>query len=98
MRVQRGAVDDNVAPNLTTFVDMLFILIVFFLVCISQATETGRPQEIPKSESQKDKKLQSKNITVDIGKESVVRAIFIFSWPPWRPSRPCSVSWARCRA
>ncbi len=31
MRVQRGAVDDNVAPNLTTFVDMLFILIVFFI-------------------------------------------------------------------
>jgi biopolymer transport protein ExbD len=59
-------------PPAVAMGDIAFILIVFFLVCISQATETGRRQEIPKSESQKDKKLQSKNISVAIGKESVL--------------------------
>jgi len=59
-------------PPAVAMGDIAFILIVFFLVCISQATETGRPQEIPKSESKKEKKLQSKNITVAIGKQTVV--------------------------
>ena len=59
-------------PPAVAMGDIAFILIVFFLVCISQATETGRHQEIPKSESKKDKKLQSKNIVVAIGKDSVV--------------------------
>jgi len=59
-------------PPAVAMGDIAFILIVFFLVCISQATETGRRQEIPKSESKKDKKLQSKNIVVAIGKDSVV--------------------------
>ena len=59
-------------PPAVAMGDIAFILIVFFLVCISQATETGRRQEIPKSESKKDKKLQSKNITVSLGKSTVV--------------------------
>ena len=71
MKINRSTKLMSEPPAVATG-DIAFILIVFFLICISQATETGRRQEIPKSESKKDKKLQSKNITVSLGKSTVV--------------------------
>ena len=46
--------------------DIAFILIVFFLVCASVQPEQGRPQEIPKSEEEPDKKNQSQNPEVEL--------------------------------
>jgi len=41
--------------------DIAFILIVFFLVCASVQPEQGRPQEIPKTEEEPEKKEEKKN-------------------------------------
>ena len=52
--------------------DIAFNLIVFFLVCASVQPDTGKIQEIPKAEPNKDKKQQSNNIEVALGKNTVV--------------------------
>ena len=52
--------------------DIAFILIVFFLVCASVQPEQGRPQEIPKSEEEPDKKNQSQNPEVELTRTAVI--------------------------
>ncbi len=55
-----------VEPPATATGDIAFNLIVFFLVCASVQPESGRKQDIPKSEPEKDKTQQSKNIEVQL--------------------------------
>lgn len=52
--------------------DIAFILIVFFLVCASVQPEQGRPQEIPKTEEEPDKKEQSQNPEVELTRTVVI--------------------------
>jgi biopolymer transport protein ExbD len=51
------------APAVATG-DIAFNLIVFFLVCASVQPDSGRKQQIPKSESKQEKAEQSENIEV----------------------------------
>jgi biopolymer transport protein ExbD len=51
------------APAVATG-DIAFNLIVFFLVCASVQPDSGRKQQIPKSESKQEKEQQSENIEV----------------------------------
>lgn len=46
--------------------DIAFNLIVFFLVCASTAPESGRKQNIPKSDSKQDQQQQSKNLEISL--------------------------------
>jgi biopolymer transport protein ExbD len=46
--------------------DIAFNLIVFFLVCASTQPDSGRKQNIPKSESKEEQKQQSENIEVTL--------------------------------
>ena len=52
--------------------DIAFILIVFFLVCASVQPEQGRPQEIPKTEEEPDKKEKNKNPEVELTRTLVI--------------------------
>ena len=52
--------------------DIAFILIVFFLVCASVQPEQGRPQEIPKTEEEPDRKEESKNPEVELTRTLVI--------------------------
>lgn len=45
MRVRRDAAHDDAAPNLTTFIDMMFILVVFF-IATSRFHEAERDESI----------------------------------------------------
>ena len=53
MRVRRDAATENAAPNLTTFIDMMFILVVFFIA-------TSRFHEAERDESIRLAKTRSK--------------------------------------
>lgn len=52
--------------------DIAFNLVVFFLVCASNAPDSGRMQNIPKSESKAEKSQQSENIEVKLTRTTVV--------------------------
>ena len=52
--------------------DIAFILIVFFLVCASVQPEQGRPQEIPKTEEEPEKKEENKNPEVELTRTLVI--------------------------
>lgn len=52
--------------------DIAFILIVFFLVCASVQPEQGKPQEIPKTEEEPDRKEESKNPEVELTRTLVI--------------------------
>lgn len=52
--------------------DIVFNLIIFFLVTISVQPDTGRTQEIPKSEPQKEQKDQTKPIEVVLASQAVI--------------------------
>ena len=51
--------------------DIAFNLIVFFLVCASTQPDSGRKQNIPKSESKQEQKQQSENIEVALDRTTV---------------------------
>lgn len=53
-------------PPASAAPDIAFILIVFFLVCASVQPDTGRPQNIPKSEETPEKTQQSQNVEVSL--------------------------------
>ena len=53
-----------VEPPSSATGDIAFNLIVFFLVCASIEPDSGRPQEIPRSEENREKKQEVKNIEV----------------------------------
>ena len=61
-----------VEPPSTAAPDIAFTMIVFFLVCASVQPETGRPQNIPKSEETADKQEQSQNIEVSLTESAVL--------------------------
>lgn len=61
-----------VSPPATAAPDIAFILIVFFLVCASVQPDTGRPQNIPRSEETPDKEQQSQNIEVSITEKTLL--------------------------
>lgn len=52
--------------------DIVFNLIIFFLVTISIQPDTGRPQEIPKSDPQDQQQQQTKPIEVVLAPQAVI--------------------------
>lgn len=60
-----------VEPPSSATGDIAFNLIVFFLVCASVQPDSGRKQQIPKSESKEEKQEQSENIEVSITRTTV---------------------------
>ena len=61
-----------VEPPTMAAPDIAFILIVFFLVCASVQPETGRPQDIPKSEKNEEPEQQTKNVEVSLSAQSIL--------------------------
>jgi biopolymer transport protein ExbD len=53
-----------VEPPASATGDIAFNLIVFFLVCASIQPDSGRPQDIPRSEENKDQQEEVQNIEV----------------------------------
>lgn len=65
MRLKRSTKMLVEPPSVATG-DIAFNLIVFFLVCASVAPDSGRRQNIPRSESKQEKSQQSENIEVSL--------------------------------
>ena len=61
-----------VEPPTMAAPDIAFILIIFFLVCASVQPETGRPQDIPRSEDEPKDSEQTQNIEVSLSSQSVL--------------------------
>lgn len=61
-----------VDPPSSAAPDIAFILIVFFLVCASVQPDTGKPQDIPRSEETADKDDQSQNLEVSLTDKTVM--------------------------
>lgn len=61
-----------VEPPSTAAPDIAFILIIFFLVCASVQPDTGRPQDIPRSEDTADKTEQSQNIEISLTNKTIM--------------------------
>ena len=61
-----------VEPPSTAAPDIAFILIVFFLVCASVQPDTGRPQNIPRSEETPEKSEQSQNPEISLTDKTVM--------------------------
>ena len=70
MNIQRREL--LVEPPATAAPDIAFILIVFFLVCASVQPDTGRPQDIPRSEETPEKENQSQNIEVSLTEKTIL--------------------------
>jgi len=68
MKVRRGLSKLLVEPASVATGDIAFNLIVFFLVCASTQPDSGRKQDLPKSESKQQQ--QSKNIEVMLARLS----------------------------
>lgn len=60
-----------VEPAAVATGDIAFNLIVFFLVCASVTPDSGRKQNIPRSESKQEKKEQSENLEVSLTRTAV---------------------------
>ncbi len=58
-----------IEPATSAVGDIVFNLIIFFLVCASTDPDSGKRQELPRSESQQQQQ-PSKNIEVALGKET----------------------------
>ena len=61
-----------VDPPSSAAPDIAFILIVFFLVCASVQPDTGKKQDIPRSEETADKNDQSQNLEVSLTENTVL--------------------------
>ena len=61
-----------VEPPATAAPDIAFTMIVFFLVCASVQPDTGRPQDIPKSEETANQQEQSQNVEVSLTDSAVL--------------------------
>jgi len=70
MRIKRSTKLLIEPPSVATG-DIAFNLIVFFLVCASNAPDSGRKQDIPRSESKQQKQEQSQNLDVAITRTGV---------------------------
>ncbi|MDA7672894.1 biopolymer transporter ExbD [Verrucomicrobiales bacterium] len=70
MMVQRRKL--LVDPPATAAPDIAFILIIFFLVCASVQPDTGRPQNIPRSEETPEKTAETKNVEISITEKTIL--------------------------
>lgn len=70
MRLRRSTKLLVEAPAVATG-DIAFNLIVFFLVCASVQPDSGRTQNIPRSESKQERKEQSDNLEVALTRSTV---------------------------
>ena len=70
MKMQRKKL--LVEPPTSAAPDIAFILIVFFLVCASVQPDTGKSQDIPRSEDTPDESKQSQNIEVSLTEKTVM--------------------------
>ncbi|MFT5471370.1 MAG: biopolymer transport protein ExbD [Verrucomicrobiales bacterium] len=61
-----------VEPPATAAPDIAFILIVFFLVCASVQPDSGKPQDIPRSEESENKEDQSQNIEITLTQKTIL--------------------------
>ena len=61
-----------VEPPTSAAPDIAFILIVFFLVCASVQPDTGRQQDIPRSEDNPDQTQQSQNLEISLTEKTVI--------------------------
>lgn len=61
-----------VEPPSTAAPDIAFILIVFFLVCASVQPDSGKPQDIPRSEEAKEKENESQNIEISLTENTIL--------------------------
>lgn len=61
-----------VDPPATAAPDIAFILIIFFLVCASVQPDTGRPQNIPRSEETPQDTAETKNVEVSITEKTIL--------------------------
>lgn len=61
-----------VEPPATAAPDIAFILIVFFLVCASVQPDSGKPQNIPRSEETENKEDQSQNVEVSLTESTIL--------------------------
>ena len=61
-----------VEPPAAATGDIAFILIIFFLVCASVQPDSGRRQDLPRSEEKEQKQEQSQNVEVQITRDTVI--------------------------
>ena len=60
-----------VEPSSMTTGDIAFNLIIFFLVCASAAPDSGRRQNIPRSETAEQKEQQAQHIEVQLTRTTI---------------------------
>lgn len=71
MKLRRNNANLLIEPPSCATGDIAFNLIVFFLVCASTPNNSGRKQDIPKSESKTEQTEQKENITVTLTRSLV---------------------------
>ena len=71
MKLRRSQNKLLIEPPSVATGDIAFNLIVFFLVCASVQPDSGRQQDIPRSESKEEKTEQSENIEVSLTRTTV---------------------------
>jgi len=71
MKLRRNNSSFLIEPPSCATGDIAFNLIVFFLVCASTPSNSGRKQDIPKSENKTEQAEQKENITVEITRSVV---------------------------
>ena len=69
MKIPRNATYMVEPPSVATG-DIAFNLLIFFLVCASSQPDSGRRQEIPRSEKEK-QETKSKNVEVSITRQKL---------------------------
>lgn len=70
MRLRRRSANLLVESPSAASGDIAFNLIVFFLVCASVQPDSGRMQDLPRSESKQEQKQEAKNIEVALSRTS----------------------------
>lgn len=70
MRIRRNT-NLLIEPPAVATGDIAFNLLVFFLVCASSQPDSGRRQELPRSEQEKQQKQEKKNIEVSMARTTL---------------------------
>ncbi len=71
MNIRRNAKLLVEPPSVATG-DIAFNLIIFFLVCASTQPDSGRRQDLPRSETKQQQAQQSKNIEIALSKNEIL--------------------------
>ena len=71
MKLRRGMNKMLIEPPSVATGDIAFNLLVFFLVCASSQPDSGRKQEMPRSDPQTQQTDQSQNIEVNLSRQRV---------------------------